>query len=105
LRRSIQQSDARAGAEVEAMRRAVDEAAFFRRTGCGINQQLVAPTLRWLERHEPDVFGRIATCFGSYDFVTHRLAGVRTVEHNWALEAGFLELESRRLADDLLALG
>ena len=105
IRRSIQQSDARAGAEVEAMRRAVDEQDFFRRTGCGINQQLVAPTLRWLERHEPDAFARIATCFGSYDFVTHRLTGARTVEHNWALESGFLELESRRFADDLLALG
>lgn len=105
IRRSIQQSDARAFAEVEAMRRSVDEAAFFRRTGCGINQQLVAPTLRWLERHEPEAFARIATCYGSYDFVTHRLTGSRSVEHNWALEAGFLEIEGRQIADDLLALG
>ncbi|BBK42130.1 carbohydrate kinase [Allostella vacuolata] len=105
IRRSIQQSDARAGVEVEELRRSVDEARFFARTGCGINQQLVAPTLRWLEKHEPGAFARIATVFGSYDFVTHRLTGARTVEHNWALESGFLLLEERRFADDLLALG
>ncbi len=104
IRRSIQQSDARAGVEVEEMRRSVDEARFFARTGCGINQQLVAPTLRWLERHEPDPFARIATVFGSYDFITHRLTGARTVEHNWALESGFMLIEERRLADDLVAL-
>ncbi|BBK32305.1 xylulokinase [Stella humosa] len=105
IRRSIQQSDARAGVEVEEMRRSVDERAFFARTGCGINQQLVAPTLRWIEKHEPDAFARIATVFGSYDFVTHRLTGARTVEQNWALESGFLLLEERQFADDLLALG
>ena len=63
--RSIQQSDGRAGAEVEELRREVDEAAFLARTGNGVNQQLVAPKLRWLRRHEPDVFARIATVLGS----------------------------------------
>lgn len=105
VRRSIQQSDARAGLEVEEMRRSVNEAAFFARTGCGVNQQLVAPTLRWLEKHEPHAFARIATVFGSYDFITHRLTGARTVEHNWALEAGFMLIEGRRFSPDLLALG
>ncbi|MCC7273330.1 MAG: carbohydrate kinase [Alphaproteobacteria bacterium] len=105
IRRSIQQSDARAFVEVEEMRRSVDAAAFFARTGCGINQQLVAPTLRWLARHEPGTMARVATVLGSYDFVTGRLAGVRTVELNWALESGLMLLGERRFADDLLALG
>ncbi|MGE0716386.1 MAG: FGGY-family carbohydrate kinase [Alphaproteobacteria bacterium] len=105
LRRSIQQSDARAAVEVEEMRAAVDEASFFARTGCGINQQLVGPTLRWLARHEPDVMAGVATVFGSYDFITHRLTGALSVEENWALESGFMLMEERRFADDLLALG
>ena len=42
LRPSIQQSDGRCAQEVEALRREYDEAAFTRRTGNGINQQLVA---------------------------------------------------------------
>jgi xylulokinase len=105
LRRSIQQSDGRTGAEVAELAAAIDAAAFVRRTGNGINQQLVAPKLRWLERHEPDVFGNIATILGSYDYINWRLTGARVVERNWALEAGFLDLASGAIDPGLVALG
>lgn len=103
LRPSIQQSDGRCGAEVAAMRREADEAAFIARAGNGINQQLVGAKIRWLERHEPDVHRRIATVFGSYDYVNWRLTGRRAVEQNWALEAGFVDLGTQAVADDLVA--
>ncbi len=105
LRPAIQQSDGRCAREVAELAREVDETAFLRRTGNGINQQLVATKLRWLERHEADVFARIATVFGSYDFINWRLTGERRVEHNFALEAGFIDLADHRIADDLVALG
>lgn len=104
LRASIQQSDGRCGDEVEELRCEVDENAFLKRTGNGINQQLVAAKLRWLARHEPGVFGRIATVFGSYDYINWRLTGVRAVEQNWALEAGFTDLATHAIADDLVRL-
>ncbi len=105
LRRSIQQSDGRTGREVEELRAEFDPAEFVRRTGNGINQQLIAAKLRWLERHEPEVFGRIGTVFGSYDYINWRLTGVKALEHNWALELGFVDLASGRPAADLVALG
>lgn len=104
IRPSIQQSDGRTVAEVSALRHELDEAAFTRRTGNGVNQQLVAAKLRWIARHEPRNFTRIATCFGSYDFINFRLTGARRVEQNWALEAGFVDLATDALADDLIAL-
>ena len=61
IRPSIQQSDGRAAAEVGELRAEIDEAKFLRRTGNGVNQQLIATKLRWLERHEPTVFARIHT--------------------------------------------
>src|SRR3954454_13015603 len=60
LRPSMQQNDARATREIEEMQARFDAHRFFKRTGGSINQQIVAPKLRWLERHEPDVFGKIA---------------------------------------------
>jgi xylulokinase len=105
LRRSIQQSDGRTGSEVAELSAEVEAAAFVRRTGNGINQQLIAPKLRWLERHEPDVFAGIATVFGSYDYINWRLTGVRVIEQNWALESGFLDLASGRIDPELVALG
>lgn len=104
LRPSIQQSDGRVGAEVEALKAELDEAAFLARAGNGVNQQLVAAKLRWIARHEPGVFARIATVFGSYDYVNFRLTGRRAVEQNWALEAGFTDLADHRIAADLVAL-
>jgi len=103
-RPSIQQSDARCGAEVDELRAEVDEAAFLAKAGNGINQQLVAAKLRWIERHEPDVFARIATVFGSYDYINWRLTGERAIEQNWALEAGFVDLAMHGINDDLVAL-
>ncbi len=95
LRKSLQQNDARALAEIEAMAARVDPAGFLAATGGSVNQQIVAPKLRWLKRHEPAVFTRIATVFGSYDYIAHRLTGARSVEHNWALESGLMDIRTR----------
>ena len=104
LRPSIQQSDARCGAEVEELRAEIDEKAFLAKAGNGINQQLIAAKLRWIERHEPDIFARIATVFGSYDYINWRLTGERAIEQNWALEAGFVDLATHAIDDALVAL-
>jgi xylulokinase len=104
LRPSIQQSDGRCGAEVAEMAADLDAAAFLARTGNGINQQLAAPRLSWIARHEPAVAARIATVLGSYDYINFRLTGERAVEQNWALEAGLTDLARHAIADDLVAL-
>ena len=104
LRPSIQQSDARCGREVEELRGEIDEAAFLAKAGNGVNQQLIATKLRWIERHEPHVFARIATVFGSYDYINWRLTGERAIEQNWALEAGFVDLATHAIDDALVAL-
>jgi xylulokinase len=103
LRPSIQQSDGRCAIEVEELRHEIDEPAFVRRAGNGVNQQLVASKLRWIEKHEPEIFARIATVFGSYDYINWRLTGEKRVEQNWALEAGFVDLAKGELAPDLIA--
>jgi xylulokinase len=104
LRPSIQQSDARCGAEVEDLKQEIDAEAFLARAGNGLNQQLVIAKLRWIEKQEPDVFRKIGTVFGSYDYVNWRLTGERAVEKNWALEGGFVDVASGTVADDLVAL-
>jgi xylulokinase len=104
LRPSIQQSDGRCADLVQELRDEVGEAAFLARTGNGINQQLVIAKLRWIERHEPGIFREIDTVFGSYDYVNWRLTGERTVERNWALEAGFMDIREKAVSDELVAL-
>ncbi|MDM9622885.1 carbohydrate kinase [Rhizobium sp. AC44/96] len=104
LRPSIQQSDGRCGAEVEALRAEWNEDDFLARAGNGINQQLVTAKLRWIEKHEPEVFSRIATVFGSYDYINYRLTGTQAVEQNWALEAGFVNVATDAIDEELVRL-
>ncbi|WP_102225261.1 FGGY-family carbohydrate kinase [Acidimangrovimonas sediminis] len=103
LRRSIQQSDGRAGAEVTQMRAELDEDAFLASAGNGVNQQLVGAKMRWLARHEPEVVARARTLLGSYDYINYRLTGVARVEQNWALEAGIVNVASNRIDPDQAA--
>ena len=105
IRPSIQQNDARAVDEIDAMKRAMDPDEFFARTGGSINQQLVAPKLRWLARHEPESVAQAKTVLGSYDYITARLTGALTVDRNWALEAGFMDLATGCIDEELVALG
>lgn len=103
LRPSIQQSDGRCGKQVSQMRAEMDADTFLMRAGNGINQQLIGAKIRWLEQHEPAVFSRIATVFGSYDFINWMLTGEKAVEQNWALEAGFVNVSDHQLDDELIA--
>ena len=104
LRRSLQQNDARCVRELDELARELDEAAFLARTGQGVTQQLVAPKLRWIARHEPELFARTRHVVGSYDYLNYRLTGRLTCERNWALEAGFVDLATHAFDPSLTAL-
>ena len=103
LRPSIQQSDGRCGKQVADLRAEWDERAFIAKAGNGINQQLVGAKLRWIEENEPHIHSRIATVFGSYDYINWRLTGEKAIEQNWALEAGFVDIGTGRVDDKLVA--
>ncbi|MFO7533202.1 MAG: FGGY-family carbohydrate kinase [Candidatus Limnocylindrales bacterium] len=102
LRRSIQQNDARATAEIDELRQELAGASILRRTGSPITQQSVAPTVRWLARHEPEALAAATTLHGSYDAMVSRLTGARSVELNWAVESGLFDLETDAWAEDVL---
>jgi xylulokinase len=102
LRPSIQQNDARAGAEVSELRAALGEGVLAR-TGSPVTQQSVGPTAMWLARHEPEIWRQTATILGSYDYIAFRLTGARAVERNWALESGLFDLGTGTWAEDLCA--
>ncbi len=100
LRRAILQNDARATAEVAELSELLADIDLLGLTGSSLTQQSVAPTLRWLARHEPDVFAGTATVTGSYDWIARMLGAETHVERNWAIESGLFDLE-----DGLLVAG
>lgn len=104
IRRSIQQNDARAISELEEFSAQLPEKDFLALTGTGYSQQLVGPKLMWLRDHEPQNFVQARSVVGASDFITTKLTGTRQVEHNWALESGFVNLTTGAYDPDLIAL-
>lgn len=95
LRRSIQQNDARTGAEVALISRTLGAERAFERTGSVPNTQQVLPKLLWLRAHQPETLARARRVVGSYDLVRSWLTGDLVVEANWALEGGLWDLHER----------
>jgi len=104
LRRSIQQNDARATRELERFRQAMPADRFLALSGTGYSQQLVGPKLMWLREHEPAAFAAARHVLGASDFITARLTETMQVEHNWALEAGFVNIATGAYDEELIGL-
>jgi xylulokinase len=102
LRPSIQQNDARATREIEQLRTTLDPQTFFKMTGASLSQQSVSPKLRWLQRHEPEIWAQTHHILGSYSYVAAQLTGTITTEINWALESGLYDLTTEQWAPILL---
>lgn len=98
LRRAILQNDARAVKELDELSKLLADLDLLSLTGSALTQQSLAPTLRWLARHEPDVFGGTDKIAGSYDWIARRLGAEAHVERNWALESGLFTLSGEPLA-------
>lgn len=100
-RRAILQNDARAGVEVAELAERLADIDLLGLTGSALTQQSVAPTLRWLQRYEPDLFSDTATVTGSYDWLARRLGAEPHVERNWAIESGLFGLDGVPLTEVL----
>jgi xylulokinase len=99
LRLAILQNDARTSAEISELAGALPGLDFTAVTGSALTQQSVAPTLRWLARHEPSVWADTAYVLGSYDWLAVALGANPHVERNWALESGLYALSDGSLLD------
>jgi xylulokinase len=76
IRNTIQQNDARAIAQIEKIKNAIDQETLFQRTGGTTNQQHILPRLLWVKENEPAVWERIDKIMGSYDYAVFKLTGV-----------------------------
>jgi xylulokinase len=93
VRPAILQNDARAVAAIAELAVELTSVDLLERTGSVLSQQSVAPTLRWLQRHEPQAWQDTALIVGSYDWLAIALGAHPHVEQNWALESGLFDFE------------
>lgn len=106
VRNTIQQNDARAIPQIEKISWELDQERLYARTGGRTNQQHIIPRLLWVKENEPEVWARVRTVMGSYDYIVYQLTGVKSLEMNWAIESGAFDIRTRQwLTGDLERFG
>ena len=105
LSRAILQNDARAVKEIDELSRKLSSISVLEDTGSPLSQQSVAPTLRWVQAHAPQIWAASRYVVGSYDWVLIALGGKPHVEANWALESGLFFIDGKPHSEIMRAAG
>lgn len=105
IRPAILQNDARAVVEIEKMRGELDGVHVLEDTGSTLSQQSLAPTLRWLQKHEAGTWDLVEHVMGSYDWALVALGARPHVEQNWALESGLFYVSGEPHAEIIAKSG
>ena len=102
LRPAILWNDTRASLECEEMM--ADMPALAQWAGSLAMPGFTAPKLRWLARHEPALFSRVAKVLLPKDYVRLQLTGDHVTDKSDASGTLWLDVEKRAWSDPLLAL-
>lgn len=76
--------DTRAEAEIEALNRELGEDAVFAFSKMPFTSQAVGPKIRWLRRHEPEVWAKTAWLGTASSYLVFRLTGERVIDRHTA---------------------
>lgn len=106
VRKTIQQNDARAVEQIDRISGTLDQDRLYQRIGGKTNQQHVLPRLLWVKENEPEVWEKTVCVMGSYDWITFMLTGVKSLEMNWAVESGAMDIRTHEwLTQELAQFG
>jgi xylulokinase len=102
LRPAILWNDTRSAYECDAMMAELPSLAQL--SGCVAMPGFTAPKLRWMARHEPDVFRRVAMVLLPKDYVRLRMTGEHVGDMSDASGTMWLDIARRAWSNELLGL-
>jgi xylulokinase len=79
--------DTRAGREIDELNAELGPDEIARRSGAPLTSQAVGPKLRWLRRHEPQVWRRTRRIHMASSYLVRRLTGAYVLDHHSASQA------------------
>ena len=104
LRPAIQYNDSRAVTQLQLFTQERTNSGFFQITGANPSVQSVGPKLVWIRENEPEIWDQVSSIMGSYDYINYFLTGELSVERNWALESGLMDLSSQTWSKEMISL-
>ena len=79
--------DMRAGQEIDELQRILGADQVLARCGSALSTQAVGPKMRWLQRHEPEVWDRARRWHNSSSYIVARLTGEYVLDHHTASQS------------------
>lgn len=93
--------DTRATAEIAELNAELGAQQVLSRSGSPLTSQAVGPKVRWLARHEPEVYARTRMMLMASSFLVHRLTGRYVLDHQSASQCvPMYDLRRREWATD-----
>ena len=102
-RNAILWSDQRSREEVEALEAASGD-EIFARTSNPVSTTWTLPHLAWIQRHDPEAWGRTERILLSKDFLAYQLAGCLTTDPATALSSLLYDASEERWSESLCEL-
>jgi len=96
LRSAIIWMDRRAGAQCESVRQSLGDEQVFHLTGLNLDAYHVAPKIRWLAEHQPEIYERAAYFLLPGSYLTYYLTGELAVDYSNASSTLLLDVRTRQ---------
>ena len=87
--------DRRAGKQCELVRQSLGEEQIFRLTGLNLDAYHVAPKIRWLADHKPEIFERVARFLLPGSYLAYYLTGEFAVDYSNASSTLLFDVHSK----------
>lgn len=105
LRDAIMWQDKRTIKECEELESLAGMRYLYCKTGLRVNPLFVLTKLRWMRKHEPDLFAKARRFVGVQDYVVHTLTGQFKTEWTQASRTMLMDLASFTWDKELMELG
>ena len=102
LRPAILWNDGRTAEEVDYLNNTVGKAELSRCTANIAFAGFTAPKLLWMQKHEPELFSRIAKIMLPKDYIVYKLTGVHATEYSDASGMLLLDVEHKCWSREML---
>lgn len=102
IRPSILWIDLRTEPQVDWVRKKIGEETVYRTTGVKVNSFYSFVKIMWVKQNEPETYRRTKVILQPKDYIGFKLTGDRFIDKALASSSGFLDIERRKYATDLL---
>ncbi len=103
LRSAILWMDRRATAQCERVRAAMGAEAVLELTGLNLDPSHVAPKIRWVADHQPELYARAARFLQPGSYVAYHLTGEQAVDYSNASAALLLDIRTKAWSPEMCA--